>query len=411
MSYDHQLSKPVEGLTAVPLKGARSLVLGKISNCKRGTLHLTDSFGSRTIGGSADVTARLTVHDPILYPKLLLRGPIAFGESYRDGDWSSPDMASVLEFFVLNRDALTGGVEYLNILRPLAKVYHWSKENTVEGSRENIEAHYDIGNDFYQLFLDRTMTYSSAYFAEPEQSLYQAQQVKLERLARKLNINPGDKVLEIGTGWGGLTSFLAENFDCQVTTTTISQEQYNWTVERIEKSDYRENVSVLKKDYRELSGDFDRIVSVEMLEAVGEEYLPVFFETLDDLLTSDGRVVLQTIHIRDQFYDDYRNNVDFIQRYIFPGGHLPSVGKVSEVLSDTNLTLTDLEEMGEHYVKTLEKWKNRLLDKSRQIEELGYDEDFLRLWEYYFCYCQAGFRTGLIGNSQLTLEKPRLLAG
>jgi len=231
-------------------------------------LHVRDSRGSRTVGADDEIVADVTVKDSTLYPKVIFGGAVAFGEGYRDGDWTTSDLTALLEFFALNREHLQGGIDHLNLLKPLRKLYHWSNENTRDGSEENIAAHYDIGNEFYRLFLDETMTYSSAYFSADSQSLRDAQLEKYRRLSDRLEIESGDRVLEIGSGWGGFTQFLAERYNCEVTTTTISQQQYDWTRDMVRSSDFRNRVTVLKDDYRELTGQFDGIVSVEMLEAV-----------------------------------------------------------------------------------------------------------------------------------------------
>ncbi len=393
----------------LPNRLIRNQLLGLLQNCDRGQLTVRDPFGKRTVGVSSETRAELVVEDSRFYPRLAFGGGIAMGETYRDGYWTSPDMVALLQYFVLNRGTFHDGAGSVNLLKPFRKLYHWTRTNTRNGARRNIREHYDLGNDFYETFLDETLTYSSAYFESEEESLSDAQQNKYLRLARKTQIQNGDRVLEIGTGWGGFAVLLAREYDVHVTTTTISREQYRYTNEQVEQLGLGDRIRVLEKDYRELNGNYDRIVSVEMIEAVGEEYLSNFFEKLDTLLKPDGTIGLQLIHMMDQFYDEYRNNVDFIQRYIFPGGHLPSLGLILEKLQETGLRVKNLEENGHHYDRTLQCWKDRFRDRQDEIRELGYDGPFQRLWEYYFSYCQAGFRTGLIGNIQVILDRPSIV--
>lgn len=402
------IRQAVDPVSYVSNRFIRNQLLKVLDSCDYGELTVRDPFGERVVSGSSEVRAELNVEDSQFYPRLAFGGAIAMGECYRDGYWSSPDLAALLEYFTLNRDAFVDGAGPVNVMKPLRKFYHWSRRNTRNGSRRNIREHYDLGNDFYETFLDETLTYSSAYFETDGESLADAQRNKYLRLARKTQIQPGDKVLEIGTGWGGFAVFLAQKFDVQVTTTTISREQYHYATKRVERLGLEDQVQVLEKDYRELVGDYDRIVSVEMIEAVGEEYLSTFFDKLDKLLKPSGTIGLQMIHILDHFYDEYRDNVDFIQRYIFPGGHLPSLGGVRKQIESTGFRMIEFEENGKHYDETLQRWKEEFRANTEKIKTLGYDEEFIRLWEYYFCYCQAGFRTGLIGNAQLTLDRPRI---
>lgn len=402
----HLLKQRVERARELPYQVIRNRLLSVLDSCERGELTVRDAFGSRTVRGTSEVQAELNVQDVWFYPRLALGGSVAMGETYRDGCWSSPDLVSLLQFFTLNRDQFVGGAGPVNLLGPLRKLYHWSRRNTQSGARRNIQEHYDLGNDFYQLFLDDSLTYSSAYFEDSGQSLQEAQRTKYRRLADRTNVQSGDRVLEIGTGWGGFALYLARERNADVVTTTISEEQYSYACDQVRTRGLEDQIRVLDRDYRALEGSFDRIVSVEMIEAVGEEFLSTFFAKIDDLLKPSGTVGLQMIHMLDQYYEEYRKSVDFIQRYIFPGGHLPSLEAVRTELKQTPFRIKELEENGSSYDETLRRWKNRLRDRRESVHELGYDEEFIRLWEYYFSYCQAGFRTGLLGNTQLVLDRP-----
>jgi cyclopropane-fatty-acyl-phospholipid synthase len=328
------------------------------------------------------------------------------------GYWDADDLTSVIRVLLANRavlDSLETGVA--RIAAPVQKALHWLNRNTRSGSRRNIAAHYDLGNEFFALWLDPTLMYSSAVFERADMSLEEASTAKLERICRKLALGAADNVLEIGTGWGGFALHAARNHGCRITTVTISREQYELARERVAAAGLSDRVTVLLLDYRdldaELHGRFDKLVSIEMIEAVGHEFLGAFFAKCSEMLAPHGAMLLQAITIADQRYEQARRSVDFIQRYIFPGSCLTSVTSMSAALTrHTDLRVFDLEDIGPHYATTLARWRDAFIAKRAQIRALGYGEEFLRMWEYYFCYCEAGFIERAIGDVQLLLVKP-----
>jgi cyclopropane-fatty-acyl-phospholipid synthase len=390
------------------LKLIRDRILDAMTELSGGKLVVDDPFGRRTLGSGSDSVQSLVVHDARFYPRLLLSGSIGLGESYADEWWDTEDLAETLEFLAANRDRWMGLSRY-NPLNLVHSYVHWSNENSLEGSRRNIQEHYDLGNDFYELFLDETMTYSSAYFDSTTNDLRSAQIKKLDRVCEKLGLRDEHTVLEIGSGWGSFAVYAADNYGCDVTTTTISDNQFDYVNNLVEQQGLGDKITVLRKDYRNLDGEYDRIVSLEMIEAVGENYLPQYFRILDNLTKKDGQILLQGIHIRDQFYEDYRRTTDFIQRYIFPGGQLPGLEQITSTISGTSLVLQDYEEIGMDYARTLSEWNKRFQRNRDTLKSMRFDEYFLRLWEYYFAYCEAGFRTGMVGDFQLLLDRPDVL--
>jgi cyclopropane-fatty-acyl-phospholipid synthase len=291
--------------------------------------------------------------------------------------------------------------------RPMQKVLHWFNRNTRDGSRKNIAAHYDLGNDFFGLFLDDTMMYSSAMFLHPAMTLKEAQLVRLQTICRRLDLQPTDHVIEIGTGWGGFAIYAASRYGCRITTTTISKEQYAFAVERIAVAGLEDRVTVLLSDYRDLEGQYDKLVSIEMIEAVGHQYYDTFFAKCGSLLKADGSMLLQTITIADQRYEQAKNAVDFIQRYIFPGSCIPSVtAMTSSITRSTDLRLLHLQDIGPHYAMTLRKWRANLFGNLDKVKALGYSDAFIRMWEYYFCYCEGSFAERVIGDVHMLLVKP-----
>jgi cyclopropane-fatty-acyl-phospholipid synthase len=284
---------------------------------------------------------------------------------------------------------------------------HLFNRNTRSGSRKNISAHYDIGNELFKLFLDDTMMYSSAYYEKADMSLDEAAVAKLDLVCRKLELDSTDHLLEIGTGWGGLAIHAARNYDCKVTTTTISDEQYRLAVEKVRQQGLDHKIKVVKQDYRDLSGQFDKLVSIEMIEAIGHQYMSTYFKKCSSLLKPDGMMLIQAITIRDQFYKSALKDVDFIKKFIFPGGFLPSVTAMSEVISKvSDMKIFHLQDIGPHYARTLSHWRERFFNKLDEIRDLGYSDEFIRLWEYYFCYCEGGFIERDIGTVQMLLAKP-----
>ncbi len=384
-------------------------VLRQLARLKKGQLVIIEE-GERLVFGSAGsaLQAEIQVLDAAAWGLVASNGSIGAGEAFIHGYWSSPDLTAVVRVFVSNLevlDAMEGGLAKLG--RPVVQALHWLNRNTRKGSRQNIAAHYDLGNDLFEQFLDPTMMYSAAQFRSPDDSLEQAQLNKLERICRKLDLKPSDHLLEIGTGWGSMALYAAQNYGCTVTTTTLSREQYAFTARRIEALGMQDRVTLLLTDYRDLTGQYDKLVSIEMIEAVGHRFLPTYFKQCAHLLKSNGLMLLQAITIREQRYEQARNSVDFIQRYIFPGGALPCVQKMLEIVSrDTDMNLLHMEDFGLHYARTLRLWHENFRRAQGRLSELGYDDCFLRLWEFYLCYCEGGFLERTIGTAQLLLAKP-----
>jgi len=324
------------------------------------------------------------------------------------GSWSCSDLLGLVRIFLRNRDVLNTMDESLTRLKaPVHKLMHWFNRNTRAGSRKNISAHYDIGNDLFKLFLDDTMMYSSAYYASTDMTLHEAAVAKLDLVCKKLDLQPQDHVLEIGTGWGGLAIHAARHYGCTVTTTTISDEQYELASQRIKDEGLDDRITVLKQDYRDLSGQYDKLVSIEMIEAIGHQYMNTYFEKCCSLLKPDGMMLIQAITIKDQLYKSALKDVDFIKKYIFPGGFLPSIAAMSETISKyTDMKLFHLQDIGPHYARTLKDWRERFFNKLDDIRQLGYSDEFIRLWEYYFCYCEGGFMERDIGTVQMVLTRP-----
>ncbi|TMU79107.1 class I SAM-dependent methyltransferase [Pseudomonas fluorescens] len=384
-------------------------VLRQLAQLKHGQLLVIED-GERLMFGTpgSALLGEINVLDSAVWGMVAGNGSIGAGEAFIHGYWSSPDLTAVVRVFVSNLDvldAMEGGLARLG--RPLVQGLHWLNRNTRKGSQKNIAAHYDLGNDLFEQFLDPTMMYSAAQFLTPEDSLEQAQLNKLERICQKLALQPGDHLLEIGTGWGSMALYAAQNYGCRVTTTTLSKEQYAFTAQRIEQLGLQDKVTLLLKDYRDLTGEYDKLVSIEMIEAVGHRFLPTYFKQCAHLLKSNGLMLIQAITIREQRYEQAKRGVDFIQRYIFPGGALPCVQKMLEVVSrDTDMNLLHMEDFGLHYAKTLRLWHENFRRAHGRLSELGYDDYFLRLWEFYLCYCEGGFLERTIGTAQLLLAKP-----
>lgn len=352
--------------------------------------------------------AEIHIHDAAVYAQVLSGGSLGAGEAYIKARWSSPDPVQVTRLFSANMAAMEGldsGQSRIALL--LLKIGHWLKRNTQRGSRENITAHYDLGNEFFELFLDPTMMYSAALFADPDISLEAASVAKLDEICRQLSLRPDDHLLEIGTGWGGMAIYAARHYGCKVTTTTISAEQYEYACRKVKEEGLEDRVTLLCEDYRHLTGRYDKLVSIEMIEAVGHQFYRDYFETCSRLLKDNGKMVLQAITIPDRRYQEARDSVDYIKRYIFPGGCLPSLSVMAEHVSkDTDMQMVHLRDITEDYAVTLARWRERFLLKTDAVEKMGFDQDFIRLWDYYLSYCEGGFRERIIGTVQLALAKP-----
>ena len=390
---------------------ARSMILKHLGTMQRGQLVIKEN-GEKTVYGdqsdNVELVAELTIVDIDTYSALALNGVIGAGESYMEGHWTSPDLVKVIRFFVINMqtlDAMDGERTWLS--RMGMWLLDRVNRNTIARAQKNISAHYDLGNDFFSLFLDQTMMYSSAVFADEKISLYEASNAKLETICQQLKLNADDHLVEIGTGWGGMAIYAAQHYGCRVTTTTISQEQFDFATQRVNDLGLNDQVTVLMQDYRKLTGRYDKLVSIEMIEAVGRQYFSEYFSRCADLLKPDGLMLIQAITIADQRYDQATKAVDFIQRYIFPGGCLPSVNIIGHhVASNTDMMIISLSDIGRDYAITLERWREQFLEKLETVRSQGFDERFIRMWEYYLCYCEGGFRERVISTAQIVMAKP-----
>ena len=390
---------------------ARRGLLGRLSDIRRGRMVIREDgrehrFGAPSEACPLDVT--VDILDPRAWAEIALGGALGAGEAYMRGWWKADDLTAVVRLFLVNRDVLENMDRGpARLLHPAFRFAHWLNRNTRSGSRRNIQAHYDLGDDLFRLFLDDTMMYSAAMFDDEHTTLEQASRNKIRVLCGKLDLAPEHHLLEIGSGWGALAVHAAKEYGCRVTTVTLSDNQLAAARERAEAEGVADRVDVRLCDYRDLQGTWDRIVSVEMLEAVGHEYFETYFRKVDELLADDGLMVLQTITIADQNYEHARRSVDFIKRYIFPGGGLPSVTAMLDIMTRaTTLRLYGLEEIGFDYARTLAEWRRRFMAKLPAVRELGYSDVFIRMWEYYLCYCEGGFRERAIGDVQLVLGKP-----
>lgn len=392
-------------------KLARHVVQRRLALIREGQVVVTENGDHASYGELSDalpLTAHLQVNDPRFFSDVAFGGVIGAGEAYVSGFWDCDELTTLVRILLRNRDVLqTMNAGLSRLTTPLQKLLHWLNRNTHTGSKRNIAAHYDIGNDFYALWLDQRMMYSSAVFESPDMTLDEAAEAKLDRICRKLRLGPSDHVLEIGTGWGGFAIHAARNFGCRVTTTTISGEQLQYARRAIADAGLESRITVLQSDYRDLAGTYDKLVSIEMIEAVGWQYQERFFRKCCELLKPDGEMLLQAITIADQNYDAYKNGVDFIRRYVFPGGCLCSVTAMTQALTThTDLRVVHLEDIGPHYARTLRCWHDRFEERLDDIRAQGYSDAFIRLWRYYFCYCEGAFLEHAIGDVQMHLIRP-----
>jgi|TARA_B110000240_G_scaffold197021_1_gene250891 cyclopropane-fatty-acyl-phospholipid synthase len=390
---------------------AKAMVLKQFSKLTQGQL-LVNENGNNYIFGSKNndfpVSATINVLSNEMYSEIAAKGLNGAAEAFVKGLWSSNDLTRLIRIFVRNREAanqIEGGLAKL--ATGLFYLQHSLKRNNHKGSLRNISAHYDLGNDLFETFLDNTKMYSCAIFENENSSLEQASINKIERICKKLELSSNDHVLEIGTGWGGFAIFAAKNFGCKITTTTISQKQYEYTLEKVKALGLQDKISVLKKDYRDLTGKYNKLVSIEMIEAVGHHYYHDFFRKCNQLLTPDGRMLLQSIIITDYLYEEAKQFSDFIKTYIFPGSCIPSISKLCESSAKaTDMRLFHLEDITPHYAKTLNHWRSYFMNNVQKIRDLGFSEEFIRLWNFYFCYCEGGFIERQIGAVQMLFTKP-----
>jgi cyclopropane-fatty-acyl-phospholipid synthase len=389
----------------------RGLVLDRLASLEDGALVARDSAGEVRLGtpDPRRPAIEVTIRDPAFYRMIAANGSVGAGEAYMEGHWHCDDLVGLVQLLLRNRkllDGMEGGAARIGgwAMRAL----HRMRENTRRGARRNIAAHYDLGNPFFRLFLSDDLMYSSALFADESETLERASARKLERICDKLRLTASDRVLEIGSGWGGFALHAAGRHGCHVTTTTISQEQYDLARERVARAGLQDRIEVLFEDYRDLRGRYDKLVSIEMVEAIGAPWLDTYFRALGNLLGRDGIAVLQAITIEDHRYDRALRSVDFIKRHVFPGSFIPSIAAlVAAKARSCDLALTHLEDFGESYATTLQAWRRRFLDRLPQVRALGYDERFIRMWEFYLAYCEGGFRERAIGVAQLVLAAPK----
>jgi cyclopropane-fatty-acyl-phospholipid synthase len=389
---------------------ARAALASRLRRIERGAIVLVDGAGREQFGASeATLRATVYVRSPRFYRSIALRGVLGAAESYMRGEWVSDDLTTLVRIMARSGVALASlerGAARLLCLGD--RILHTLRRNTRRGSRRNIEAHYDLGNDFYELFLDPTLTYSCGIFERPDATMEDASIAKYERICRKLRLRPSDRVLEIGSGWGGFALHAARLYGCRVTTTTISREQYERARERVSDADLGDRVEVLFEDYRDLTETYDKLVSIEMIEAVGAQHLDTFFRVCNDRLELNGAMLLQAITVRDRDFETSKRNVDFIKRYIFPGGQLVSLGAVGAAAARAGeLGIVHVEDITPHYACTLGRWRARMLENLDRMRELSVSAEFLRIWEFYLCYCEGGFHERGIGAVQVLLDKPR----
>ena len=386
------------------------IALGAAGRVDVGRLLVVLPDGERRQFGKdgAAPTAEIHIHDRRALVKLLVDGETGGGEAYMDGLWSSPDLAGLLRWAVLNRESLALSAGWFRRPAQLRRtIAHRLRRNTMGQSRRNISAHYDLGNDFYRTFLDESMTYSSAVFASPDQSLEEAQRNKYASIALGAGLARGQHVLEIGTGWGGFALYAAGELGCRVTSITISQEQYDLARERVRQAGLEDLVDIQLRDYRDITGTYDAIVSIEMLEAVGAEYFSTFFRICDAALVPGGRLSLQSITFPDAAYEPQLHGANWIQTYIFPGGLCPSLAVIERSTGGTRLLIRKVTDIAEDYVLTLRAWRTRFLQRVAAVRAMGFDERFIRTWEYYLALSEAGFATGISQDLQIVFEKRR----
>ena len=408
---DENLSRPDQPSPLARL--GRRLLLGQFARITDGELRVIETasgaehrYGRRT--PRLDLGVTVHIDHPQLFADAAFGGTVGAGEAYIRGLWRCDDLTGLVRLFVANRAVMNGlDSRWALVSRPLLRLFHFLNRNSRAGSARNIAAHYDLGNELYRLMLDPTMAYSCGIFATPQTTLEQASIAKFDAVCRKLALRPGERVVEIGTGWGGLAVHAARRYGCHVTTTTISRQQHDWARELIAREGLGDRITLLLEDYRDLRGRFDKAMSVEMIEAVGADYLDTYLRKCSSLLEDHGAMLLQAITIQDQHYEQARRSVDYIQRFIFPGSFIPSVTAIAASLARcTDLKVFHLEDIGPHYARTLREWRERFFANIAQVRRLGYPESFVRMWEYYLCYCEGGFAERQLGDVQLLLTKP-----
>ena len=387
---------------------ARKQVFARLKLLQTGHLTIIENGTKYEFGHDKSIQTTVTVIDAHFYGEIAFGGSIGAGEAYMLGYWSADNLTNVIRLFAANQsimDTLEGGFEWLS--KPILKALHYLNRNTENGSRKNIAAHYDLGNDFFKLWLDPSMMYSAAVFEPADCGLEAASLKKLKIICDKLDLKPTDHVVEIGTGWGGFAIYAASKYGCKVTTTTISQQQFDEAKQRVSAENLTDKITLLLNDYRDLQGQFDKLVSIEMIEAVGHQFYDVYFKKCASLLKPDGMALIQAITITDQRFEAAKNSVDFIQRYIFPGSNIPSItAMLASITRSSDLKLYDLEDIGPHYATTLAAWRDNFFLQIDAVRKLGYSDEFIRMWEFYLCYCEGGFAERALGDVHLLLAKP-----
>ncbi|ANO33191.1 cyclopropane-fatty-acyl-phospholipid synthase [Vibrio breoganii] len=413
--YDSQ-SLVIEKDLSPLQRSARALLLNHLQKLQHGRLTIIERFESKSVSESLEFGcatesfhASIEISHPDFYSRMLSGGSIAAAEAYMDGWWDSSDLTAVMKLMALNLNSLDNMNSKQSLFKRAAyKVGHWLNRNTHINSKKNIGAHYDLGNELYTRFLDNNMLYSAAVYNNSSDTLEQAQINKMDRLCQQLKLQSGDSVIEIGTGWGGMAIYMAKTYGCHVTTTTISEEQFAYAAQKVQEQGLSDQVTLLKQDYRDLEGQFDKLVSIEMIEAVGREFLPSYIDKCQSLLKPGGLMAIQAITIADQRFESYSKGVDFIQKYIFPGGFLPSVTHLlQQTTKHSQLVLHDLHDIGMDYAKTLREWLHRFNLSEKELASFGYDERFMRMWRYYLCYCEGGFLAQRISTVHLTFRNPK----
>lgn len=382
---------------------SKKIILKALTKIKQGTIQVNDRAAHYIFGETNKIIGKkstINIIHPKAYKKILLEGSVGAGKSYIDGDWNTDDLQKLIGLFIENNSLLS------NIESPFAHFLSWIRtisyklnKNTIHQAKDNILAHYDLGNDFFQLILDPSMMYSSALYEPPSLSLDEAAKKKIQRICNQLDLKPSDHILEIGTGWGGFAIYAAQEYGCKITTTTISDKQYAFVKDKIKQLGLEHQIELLNLDYRKLSGQYDKVVSIEMIEAVGHKYFDAFFHQCNRLVKPEGLFFLQAIVINDQAYEAAKNEVDFIKKYIFPGGCLPSVFSISKSIAlNTKMQLISFDDIGKHYVTTLKDWHHNLLVNRKAMISQGFTDNFIRMWEFYFCYSAAGFKSNYISD-------------
>ena len=387
---------------------ARALVFKQLKKIKTGQITIIEGSQRFSFGKKDKLNVTVTVHDPRFYGALAFGGSIGVSEAFMQKFWSASDLTKLIRIMAINQNTMDQLEGLFNIfLKPILKCLHYLNQNSVKGSEINISKHYDLGNDFFSLFLDSTMMYSSAVFKNPHDSLYQGSIHKLETICQGLELTSQDHIIEIGSGWGGFAIYAAQHYGCKVTTTTISKEQYKYVRQKIKDLKLSHKINVLFSDYRHLKGQYDKLVSIEMLEAVGYQYYDTYFKVCANLLKPQGLAVIQTITITDQRYEKAKRSVDFIQRYIFPGSCIPSITALQNSMTQSSdLKIYSIHDIGTHYARTLALWRKEFFKNLIDIKGLGFDDTFIRMWHFYFSYCEGGFEEKVISDIHLKLVKP-----